>query len=103
KRMAVADMLLSDMARKVHDAGRPLLLVVAPSQLQVALLTSTNRRPAVDAGAIDARLREIAARNDIEFLATLGDFRGIKAPSQVFYPVDGHLNGDGHAILTNAI
>src|SRR6185436_28765 len=27
KRLAVADMLLSDMARKVHDAGRPLLLV----------------------------------------------------------------------------
>jgi hypothetical protein len=37
------------------------------------------------------------------FLDTLGDFRAVKSPSQVFYPVDGHLSGDGHAVVANAI
>jgi hypothetical protein len=103
KRLSLADMLIGGMARKVHAAGLPFFVVFAPSQLEVALLTAHTQPAAVDADAIGHRLAQTAARNASAFLDTLDDFRAAKVPAEIFYPVDGHLNGKGHAILANAI
>jgi hypothetical protein len=48
-------------------------------------------------------LREIAERHGIQFIDGLDAFRYGPAANQLFYVVDGHMNGKGCAMLGNAI
>jgi GDSL-like Lipase/Acylhydrolase family len=101
KRLAIADLIIGDMARKVHAAGIPLIDVLAPAELQVSLV-NTPDAPG-DPAAIDKALAGIAARHGVITADTLEAFRGVPSTSDLFYAVDGHLNGAGHAILAQSV
>jgi hypothetical protein len=55
-----------------------------------------------DAGAFGSRLAAIAARNHAGYLDVIDEFRRTPESEEGFYPVDGHLNAQGHAIVTHA-
>lgn len=99
KRLSILDMLLDGMAAKAHAAQVPLVDAIAPTELQVSLAAGDKR----GAGAIDKRLTEIAAKHGVVTADGLPAFGQVASPSEVFYPVDGHLNGDGHALLAESV
>jgi hypothetical protein len=101
KRLAIVNLLVDGMARKVHAAGIPLIDVLSPTELQVSLL-NTPGAPG-NPGTIDKRLADIAAKHGVVTADTLQAFHGVSSPSELFYSVDGHLNGDGHAILAGSV
>lgn len=103
KRLSIAQMLLSGMAKKIAAAGVPFADVIAPTELQVSLLNAADRPRNVDPYEVDRRIDAIAAENGMISIDTLPAFADVKTPADVFYSVDGHLNGDGHAILAQAV
>ena len=103
KRMEAFDLLLGEMAQKARDANVPIVLVEDPSFAQVSLVSMSNVPPGLDPYAFNERLREIAERHGIQFIDGLDAFRYGPAANQLFYVVDGHMNGKGCAMLGNAI
>ncbi|MDD4914740.1 MAG: SGNH/GDSL hydrolase family protein [Methylococcales bacterium] len=103
KRLEVLDLLLGEMADKIHAAGLPFALVVGPQRIQVSLLSPEARPPGIDPFMIGRRLAEIAARHGIIFYDSLDAFKSVPEPEQLFYPVDGHMTEAGHALFASAI
>lgn len=99
RRLADLDVLLGDMARRFHDAGVPFMLVLGPQRIQAALLDRAASPGDADPFAIGHALATIAARHDILFADTLEAFAKLPDPEDLFYPVDGHMDGDGHAVF----
>jgi hypothetical protein len=45
----------------------------------------------------------IARKHGILMLDTVADFGRVARPDKLFYPVDGHINADGHGVVAAAI
>jgi hypothetical protein len=103
QRLADMDLLLDGMAKRAHERGVPMVLVIAPSRIQVALRPGDATSYSADPFAIGRRLGEIAARHDVAFVDTLADFARTPSPERLFYTVDGHLDGSGSAVFANAL
>jgi hypothetical protein len=102
-RLADFDLLFGGMARRAHERCVPMLLVLAPSSIQVALRPADMASYGADPFAIGRRMNEIAARHGASFVDTLADFARTPSPEQLFYPVDGHIDGAGSAVFANAL
>jgi len=103
ERLADFELLLGGMAKRAHDRGVPMVLVLAPSRIQVALRPGDAASYGADPFAIVRRLGEIAARHGVSFLDTLADFSRTPSPERFFYPVDGHMDGAGSAVFANVL
>ena len=103
ERFSELDLLVGEMSQKLRDRGVPFLLVVVPHEAQAALEAWTARPSGVDPGAFSQRVSLIAQRHDALFLDTVAEFGRQREPSRTFYPVDGHINAAGHAIVAAAI
>ncbi|MFY9853400.1 MAG: hypothetical protein WAK26_05930 [Terracidiphilus sp.] len=101
KRLDAYDILLDEMAQKARDANVPMVLLELPSFAQVSLVSMSNVPPGLDPYAFNERLRRIAAGHGIQFIDGLDSFRHGPAANQLFYVVDGHMNGAGSALLSN--
>jgi len=103
QRLKDLELLLGGMADKIHAAGKPFLVVLGPQLIQLALLNPADRPSGVDPYAIGKRLQEIADRHGIRFVNTLDYFRSVKRPESLFYAVDGHMTGDGYAVIAKGL
>ena len=103
RRMQAYDLLLDEMARKAQDANVPIALVEVPSMAQVSLVTMSNAPAGLDPDLFNERLRQIAERHGIQFIDGLDAFQHGPAANQLFYVVDGHLNGAGSALVSNTL
>jgi hypothetical protein len=103
-RFSNLDSQLGDMAEKIHAAGIPFILIVAPEHAQTVLLGMQNLPPGVDPYAFEKRIAAIAEKHGIVFVDVLKDFRDV-APqvNSLFYPADGHWTAMGHATISQAI
>jgi len=103
KRFSNLDLLLGEMADKIHAAGVPFVLAGLPEHAQVALLGLGNLPPGVQPRAFDARLAQIASKHGIIYIDLLDDFARVPHPEKLFYPADGHLAPAGHVIVGRAL
>jgi hypothetical protein len=97
------ELLLGEMAEKVHRAGIPFLLVFGTQHAQAALVNFPDPPPGIDPEAAGRRMGDIAKRHDILFLDTYDAFRKVPSPDALFYPADGHMTPDGHAVFARAL
>jgi hypothetical protein len=95
--------LLAEMAEKAHAENIPFVLLEVPSVEQGQLLSTPNPAAVADPNALNARLERISARHGVVFLNVLDAFRRTPESSKMFYMVDGHVDGDGQAILSSAL
>jgi hypothetical protein len=103
RRLADLELLYGEMADKIAAANLPFVVVAGPQRIQAALLKAANLPAGVDPHLIGERLAQIADRHGIAFIDTLDDFASLPVPEAAFYPVDGHMTGEGHAIVANAV
>jgi hypothetical protein len=94
------DQLLGEMAEKFRSAHVPFVLIEIPSLAQVSVLALPAPPPRVDPYALNQRLSEISARHGIQFVNVLDSFRSAPRANKLFYMVDGHLDGDGQALVS---
>jgi len=103
QRLAGFELLLGEMAERFHAAHVPFVLIEMPSVAQVSVLALNNRPPKVDPYALNQRLTEISSRHGIQFVSGLDAFRQAPGSNKFFYMVDGHMNEEGHALVSGQL
>jgi hypothetical protein len=94
------DVLLEDEAARFRAAGVPFVLVEVPNLAQASILSSHTPPTGMDPYALNERLAEISAKHDIQFINVLDSFKQRPYSNKLFYVVDGHLSGDGQALVS---
>lgn len=83
--------------------GVPLMLLYAPQQAQAQLLSDHDLHfNNVDPTELPNALRAAAQAQGVLFADASRQFEAISDPENMYYNADGHLNGDGHALLAEA-
>lgn len=84
-------------------AGIPFVAVLVPNRAQAAMI-STGRWPAgYDPYKLDNELRSIIESHGGMYVDVLPDYRLIPNPERHYFPVDGHPDPDGHAIISHLL
>jgi hypothetical protein len=97
------DTLLAEEAEKFRAANVPFVFVEIPNLAQASILSSHTQRSSIDAYALNRRLAEISASHGIIFVNVLDAFKQTPHSNQLFYVVDGHLAGDGQALISGPL
>jgi hypothetical protein len=82
-------------------AGVPLVVVLVPNGAQAAMISMGEWPAGYDPYKLDNELRNIIVRQGGIYIDILSDFRNIPNPEQYYFPVDGHPNAEGHAIIAD--
>jgi len=88
---------------RVKAAGVPLVTVLVPNR-ELATMISMGRWSAdFDPFKLDNELRSIVTSHGGIYIDILPEFRNIPNAEQGYYPVEGHLNAGGHAIISSLL
>src|ERR1017187_794686 len=102
-RLKACDIVFAEIAEQARNANVPVALVEVPSFAQASLVSMNSIPSGLDPYAINERLRQISERHGIQFIDVLDAFRHGPGANKLFYVVDGHLNGAGSALVSNAL
>jgi len=82
-------------------AGVPLVAVFVPNRAQAAMISMGKPPEGYDPYRLDRELGKIVASHGGTYLDILPDYRTIPNPEQSYFPVDGHPNANGHAMIAD--
>jgi hypothetical protein len=100
ERLNNMDLLLGEMAQKARAANVPFVLIEMPSLAQASIVSLQNQPPKVDAEALNRRLRQISEKYGVVFVDPLDEFKKTPGSNKMFYMVDGHIDGQGQALIS---
>lgn len=91
------------IASKLKQRGIPLTVVLLPDRIQAGMI-STGRWPAGESPyALSSRLEPIVRRYGAGWFDILHDFRRVPDTQRLYFPVNGHMNLEGHKVLAKVI
>jgi hypothetical protein len=97
------DSYVADIMGQAKAAGVPVVAVLVPNRVQSAMISMGEWPDGFDPYALDHRLRAIFASHGADYVDILPGFRDIPNPELNYFPVDGHPNANGHAIIANLL
>jgi hypothetical protein len=97
------DGYFAQVAEKAKAAGVPLVVVMAPYRAQVAMVAMGEWPAGYDPYRIGRDLRTIVTNHGATYLDVLPDYRNIPNPERDYFPIDGHPNATGHAVLAKLL
>jgi len=97
--MRQVDSDAADMEARARAAGVPFVATMLPSEPQAFMIAAGRWPPGYDPYKLSADLRAIVEGYGGTYVDILPELRDLKDPAQYFFPVDGHLNDAGHALL----
>jgi hypothetical protein len=89
--------------QQAKAAGVPFVAVLVPNRAQAAMISMGEWPKGYDPYKLDAELRSIVQGRGGIYVDILSSFPKIPSPEQYYFPVDGHLNVDGHAALSKLL
>ena len=89
----------AEIEGRAKTAGVPLVAVLVPNRAQAAMLSKGEWPAGFDPYSVDRALRSIITRHGGTYLEILPDFRTIPDAERHYFPLDGHPDADGHAII----
>lgn len=97
------DHYFADIERQAKDAGVPLVVTLVPNRAQAAMISMGEWPAGYDPYKLGDELRAIVTRHGGIYIDILPDFRAIPSSELGYFAVDGHLNPDGHAIVSRLL
>ena len=94
------EMDAAEYERQAKAAGVPLVVVFVPNRAQAAMISMGRWPTGYDPYELDKELRKIIESNGGTYIDVLDDYRTVPDPEQNYFPVDGHPNSNGHAMIT---
>jgi len=91
------------MERRAKAANIPFVATYVPIRAQAAMISMGNWPAGFDPYLIDNELRSIIERHGGIYISILHDYRSVPNPEQTYYPVDGHPNAAGHALIARLL
>ncbi len=103
-RLRIADETIGQVAGQALVAHVPFIVAFMPSRAEAALAAGKDRPPRLDPFALGWALARIARVHDAQFVDVTQAARDVPGVANAdYYPVDGHPNGQGHAMIADAL
>jgi hypothetical protein len=93
------DAELAEIAGLAKNARLPLVAVFVPNRPQAAMISKGDWPAGYDPFKLENEVRNIIVSHGGHFIDILPDYRGVPSPEQDYFPVDGHPDADGQAII----
>ncbi len=100
KRLQKFDTEAADVEARAKAVGVPLVVVLIPSRAQSAMISMGQWPQGYDPYKLNEDLRAIVTSHGGTYVDMVTDFRMIPNPEQGYFPVDGHPNAKGHAVIS---
>lgn len=94
---------VSAVTAQAGPAGVPVLVVFVPSRPQAALARWPRRDAGLDPTALGRALEKEVQRAGAQFLDLTADFAARPDAAALYYPVDGHPNAQGQAVIASGL
>jgi hypothetical protein len=99
KQLHIFDMSDAKIEAQARHAGVPLVALLLPDRAQATMIQLGEWPAGFDPYKLDEELRSIVTSNGGIYLDLPRDLSTIPNPRQGYFPFDGHLNPQGHAIF----
>jgi hypothetical protein len=94
---------LDRMMAKLTASGVPVVVMAVPNRVAAAMVSNRSHLEGTDPLLFGHRISEIAVQHGALALDVTRDFANFPHAEQLYYPVDNHPNGDGHAVIGQAL
>ena len=102
-RLRQTDMDVANMQARASAAGIPFVTVLLPNRSQAAMISMGEWPAGYDPYKLEGELRSIVTSHGGIYIDILPDFRNIPNPERYYFPVDGHPDANGHAIIAGML
>jgi hypothetical protein len=89
--------------KQAGEAKIPFVAVLLPNRAQAAMISTNSWPRGYDPYKLDEELRAVIEDHGGTFVDVLPDFRSEPDPWIHYFPVDGHLNVQGHAMVSRML
>ena len=103
KNLVQFDKQAANVEGQARAAGIPFVAVLVPERAQAAMISNGEWPAGYDPFKIDDQLRTIITSHGGTYFDVLHDFRNIPGSERLFFPVDGHPDAKGHALLADLL
>jgi hypothetical protein len=93
----------AEIEGQANTAGVPLVAMLVPDRAQAAMLSMGEWPSGFDPYKLDDEVRHIISGHGGIYIEVLPDFRNIPNPVQYYFPIDGHPDARGHAIISEIL
>jgi hypothetical protein len=93
----------AEVESRAAAAKVPLVAVLVPNRAQAAMISAGEWPLGYNPYKLDDEIRAIVTSHGGIYIDIFLDFRNIPNPEQYYFPVDGHPNADGHAIVSDLL
>jgi len=97
------DSLAAGMQRQAVAAGVPFVAVLVPNRAQAAMISMGEWPRGDDPYTVGDQLRDIVTSHGGTYIDILPYFRNIPNPERYYFPVDGHPDANGQALIANLL
>jgi len=94
---------VAEIEGKAEAAGVPFVAVLVPNRAQAAMINMGVWPAGYDPYVLDHEIRDVVVSHGGTYIDILPDYRGILSPEQDYFPVDGHPDADGHALIARLL
>jgi hypothetical protein len=88
---------------KAKAAGVPVVTFLLPDRATATMIQIGEWPAGIDPFKLDEELRDLVGRNGGDYIDLLPALRTFPNPRLGFFPVDGHPNPQGHAMITEIL
>ncbi len=93
----------ADMKRRAEAIGAIMVVTTLPARAQAAMISMNEWPEGYDPYRLGEEIRSIVVSNGGTYVDILHAYRNIPDPEQGYFPVDGHPNVDGHALISHLL
>jgi len=93
----------ADIEARANAAGVPLVAVLLPLRAQAAMISVGSWPAGYDPYKLDGDVRSIITSHGGTYIDVMPTFRTIANPEQYYFPIDGHPDGQRHAIISGLL
>ena len=97
------DRAAAAIEKQSSTAGVPLVASLVPNRAQAAMISMGQWPVGYDPYKLDNELRAIIVSHGGIYIDILPDFRAVPNPERHYFPVDGHPDAAGHAMIAGLL
>lgn len=97
------DSYAANIEGQARAAGIPLAVVYIPNRAQAAMISMGEPPAGYNPYELDDDLRTIIVSHGGIYIDILPDYRNIPNPDDNYFPIDGHPDADGHAMISQML
>jgi hypothetical protein len=94
------DAELAEIVGLAKNARVPLVAVFVPNRPLAAMISKGDWPAGYDPFKLENEVRDSVLSHGGHFIDILHDYRGVPSPERDYFPVDGHPDADGQAVIS---